>query len=198
MFKIFFIIAMIAGYFSKNKKYIALIFPILFTLFIFFGYKDYVSLIRGFGSTQIKQLPNIFLYDSQMQKVDLTQKDKIYVLDFWATSCAVCIREFSDFEKVVLKYKNNPNLLFYSVNIPTRKETIANNIAISTEKYHYKFNKLFAQNRSVFDSLSLRGFPTLILMKNEKIYYQGSLIMDEDIKVHHIETEIKRVLELKK
>ena len=35
------------------------------------------------------------------------------------------------------------------------------------------------------------------IIKNNTIYYQGSLILDEDITVHNIETEIKRVIALK-
>ncbi len=196
---IYFVIAIIAGYYSKNKKFIALVFPILFISFMFFTYKNYTSMIRGINSVTIKKTPNISLFDSQMKEIDFNQKNKVYVLDFWATTCGICIKKFPDFEKTVLKYKDNPNLLFYSVNIPIqrKRETIENNIALVNKKYPYNFNKLFAKDFAVCDSLGFSKFPTLILIKNGKIHYQGSYITDKNITVHHIDTEINRVLKIK-
>ena len=158
LIKVFFLIAIISGYYSKNNKYTFIIFPILFSLFMFFGYNDYLSFIVGRNSTRVKKQPQIALFDSNLNEITLNEKDKIYVLDFWSTSCGVCIKKFPDFEKTVLKYKNNSNLVFYSVNIPVRKENIDDNITLTHNKYNYKFNKLFAKDFSPCDSLGFNKF----------------------------------------
>ena len=72
-----------------------------------------------------------------------------------------------------------------AVNIPVRKETIHNNIALTKAKYNYNFNKLYAKDYTTCDSLGFHTFPTLILIKNNKIHYQGSLVLDDDINVPH-------------
>ncbi len=197
MIFIFFIPALFSGYYSKGKKYKSLLFPFIFTFFMLYGYNDYRAYYNGRKSTFIKKTPNISLYTSNLKKTTLNQKDKVYVLDFWSTSCGVCIQKFPDFEKKVFEYKDNPNVVFYSINIPVRKENINDNIQLVKDKYNFKFNKLYAKDFSVCDSLGFNKFPTLIILKNDTIYYQGSLIFDDDITIHHIDNEIKRVLNIK-
>lgn len=197
IFHVFSLMAILLGYYFKENKSKLLIFPILFSIFIFFGYKDYLSLIYGRNYIIAKQLPNISLYTSNLEETTLNQKDKVYVLDFWSTSCGVCIQKFPDFEKKVFEYKDNPNVVFYSINTPVRKENINDNIQLVKDKYNFKFNKLYAKDFSVCDSLGFNKFPTLIILKNDTIYYQGSLIFDDDITIHHIDNEIKRVLNIK-
>jgi len=35
-------------------------------------------------------------------------KDTVYVVNFWATWCAPCVKELPNFEKLGMKYKNQP------------------------------------------------------------------------------------------
>jgi len=196
MILLFFIIAISSGYYSKGKILKTTIFPLFFTLFMFYAYGDYRSFYNGINSGVTIELPNIELFNSNLEKTEFNKKDKVYVLDFWATSCGICIQKFPDFEKKVFEYKDNPNVEFYSINIPVRRENINDNITLVTKKYNYNFNKLYAKDFSPCDSLGFNKFPTLVLIKNGKIHYQGSLILDDDITIHHIDTEIKRVMEL--
>ena len=191
---IFFVIAMSLGYLSKGKKYLIILFPLLFSIFMFFGFNDYSSFIMGRNSVVIENLPNIILYDKQLNKIDLTKKNKVYVLDFWTTSCRTCFNKFSDFEKTFLKYKDNVRLEFYAVNYPIRNETIDDNINFSNKELNYKFNQLFSKTSSIRDSLKIKGVPQLLIIKNGIIYYKGYFVSDSKFYVHHIETEIKRVL----
>jgi thiol-disulfide isomerase/thioredoxin len=191
--KVFFLIAIISGYYSKKTKFKALIFPIAFSVFMLYGFKDYHSLLMGRNYIVKKKLPNITLFNEASQKVNFNIKNKLLVLDFWSSACGSCIEAFPDFERTALKYKDDPNIVFYSINIPVRKETMEENISIVKSQYNYKFNKLYSKDFSTCDSLGFRKFPTLVIAKNGVIYYQGSTILDEDITIHHIETEIKRI-----
>ncbi|MBN1396367.1 MAG: redoxin domain-containing protein [Pirellulales bacterium] len=46
-----------------------------------------------------------------------TSPGKIFVLDFWATWCKPCYQTLPNFEKLRLKYKDNPKVAFYAVSV---------------------------------------------------------------------------------
>ncbi|MEQ6124788.1 TlpA disulfide reductase family protein [Pseudotenacibaculum sp. MALMAid0570] len=50
--------------------------------------------------------------------------DKIYVVNFWATWCAPCVKELPYFENANKKYKsNNVEVLLVSLDFPKKKES---------------------------------------------------------------------------
>lgn len=50
--------------------------------------------------------------------------DKVYVVNFWATWCAPCIKELPYFEKVNQDYKNkNVEVILVSLDFPKKKES---------------------------------------------------------------------------
>ncbi len=50
--------------------------------------------------------------------------DKIYVVNFWATWCAPCVKELPYFEKINKEYKDkNVEVLLVSLDFPKKKET---------------------------------------------------------------------------
>jgi thiol-disulfide isomerase/thioredoxin len=50
--------------------------------------------------------------------------DKIYVVNFWATWCAPCVKELPYFEKVNQEYKDkNVEVILVSLDFPKKKET---------------------------------------------------------------------------
>jgi thiol-disulfide isomerase/thioredoxin len=54
-------------------------------------------------------------FEKFLQKKD----DKVYVVNFWATWCAPCIKEMPYFEKLSQEYKNdNVEVLFVSLDFP--------------------------------------------------------------------------------
>lgn len=49
--------------------------------------------------------------------------DSLYVINFWATWCAPCVKEVPDFEKLYEKYKTDKvKLLFVSLDFPSQIE----------------------------------------------------------------------------
>ncbi len=52
------------------------------------------------------------------------ETDSLYVVNFWATWCAPCVKEIPDFEKLYAKYKTDKvKLLFVSLDFPNQLET---------------------------------------------------------------------------
>ena len=50
--------------------------------------------------------------------------DTTYIVNFWATWCAPCVKEMPDFQKVVEKYRDNKvSFLFVSLDMPSTIES---------------------------------------------------------------------------
>lgn len=72
-----------------------------------------------------KLVPGVKASDFEMQTVDgktirfheVIGQGKITYIDFWATWCGPCCAEIPYVEKLVEKYKNNPNIEFVSISL---------------------------------------------------------------------------------
>ncbi len=52
------------------------------------------------------------------------ETDSVYVVNFWATWCAPCVKEIPDFEKLYATYKNQKvKVLFVSLDFPNQLES---------------------------------------------------------------------------
>lgn len=58
------------------------------------------------SQTTIAQKPLVFDKFDDFEKAILKNDDKIYVINFWATWCAPCVKELPYFEKLNLENKN--------------------------------------------------------------------------------------------
>jgi len=97
--------------------------------------------------------------------------DKTVVLDFWFTGCGYCINEMPGFQELFEKYGRTGKVLFYSVNLPTRGDTLgqARNLI---DKYHFTFPLLFVKD-DVTRSFGIKGYPTYIIFSKDRIIYRG-------------------------
>ena len=88
------------------KKYrILKVFVFLFLAFSFTGYSQKVKLITV----------------DQLQERIKNGKDSTYVVNFWATWCAPCIKELPHFEKLGQEYKSAKlNVLLVSVDFKSK------------------------------------------------------------------------------
>jgi thiol-disulfide isomerase/thioredoxin len=188
-------LSLFLGWLVKNKsKLFGLIYGILIVFCFLYGFDNWNSYIRNYNSRVNQQFPPIELVNSNNTKVKLdTIQNKIIVLDFWTTSCGVCFKKFPDFEKVYLEYKNNPNIVFYSVNIPIRRDTLSKTKQLVKE-LGYKFPTLFANSNKIPNSLGFNLYPHLTIIKNGRIRYNGNLVVSQKIKVYNIRSEINRLL----
>jgi thiol-disulfide isomerase/thioredoxin len=64
------------------------------------------------------------VYDFQGIEKFLHQKNnKTYVINFWATWCAPCIKELPYFEQIQEKYKKDVEVILISLDFPSQYET---------------------------------------------------------------------------
>ncbi len=70
----------------------------------------------------LKDTIEIVDFDGLYSKIDLSV-DKTYVINFWATWCAPCIKELPHFEEVNKEYKNkNTEVILVSLDFPSQIE----------------------------------------------------------------------------
>lgn len=70
--------------------------------------------------TEVKNTIELEVYDFDgLEPLLNKQGDKVYVVNFWATWCAPCIKEIPHFEKLNANYKNkNVEVLLVSLDFP--------------------------------------------------------------------------------
>jgi thiol-disulfide isomerase/thioredoxin len=61
---------------------------------------------------------------NELEKLLYVNDDKIYVVNFWATWCAPCVKELPAFEKLNSNYKNeNVEVILVSLDFPSQLES---------------------------------------------------------------------------
>ena len=113
----------------------------------------------------LKTYDNLIFLDKNDEKVDIKNfKEKIVLLNFWATWCEPCKEEMPSLDRL----QNNPklnNLKIFAINISQE----------NLEKVNNFFNELNIKNlEPYFDApttlakkLSLRGVPTSVLFNGD-------------------------------
>lgn len=98
---------------------------------VFAVYKEISNNSEAFKRNEVtfnrlaKLLPGVKASDFEMQDVkgrklhflDVIGKGKVTYIDFWATWCGPCCTEIPYLEKLVEKYKNNPEIEFISISL---------------------------------------------------------------------------------
>jgi len=180
-------------YFKFKKIYIPIFSFILFLIIGFVIFPNFYSYTKNHNSEKNLIFPKVLIIDKDKRQVNL-YKNKIIVLDFWTTSCSICFKKFPDLEATYLKYKNNPNVEIYSINVPENRDKFQNTITI-LDKKGYKFPKLYVKSaKEVKDSLNIYSFPHLLILKNGRIRYDGILETKENVFLFNIENEIDKLL----
>ena len=117
-------------------------------------------------------------------------KDKIVVFDFWNTGCGVCFRKFPVLQEKVIKYRSNPGIEFYAVNIPSRRDTTGEAEKIISD-YAYTFPVLIARNDSLAKLFKVFAYPAVVIIKNGKeIIFRGNIEGVDEI-LEKLETTVK-------
>lgn len=70
-----------------------------------------------------KETIEVVDFDDLYSKIDLSA-DKTYVLNFWATWCAPCVKELPHFEEINKEFKDkNTEVILVSLDFPSQIET---------------------------------------------------------------------------
>jgi len=121
----------------------------------FDGYK---SLLPG------NMAPDLILFLPDSTMVNLSDfKNKVTVIDVWATWCVPCIKESPFFEELAKKYQKE-KIEFISVSIDSDKQAWERHL----EK-NDKFTQQFHTDRINFSSWLLKGIPRFIILDKKGI-----------------------------
>ena len=103
-------------------------------------------------------------------------KDKYLVLDFWSSSCGLCIKNFPEVQSFSEKFSNNQRVSFYSVFCVSanRCETRQTGFDI-VQKRGFSFPLLFSEDES-YKKFGVSCFPTVVIFSpDNKIIFRGRL-----------------------
>jgi thiol-disulfide isomerase/thioredoxin len=113
-------------------------------------------------------------------------KNKIVVLDFWATWCSPCKASFPAMQALVRKYDNDKDIVFLFIDTweeMSQKHTAT--VAQYIQNSKYDFNVLFDEKSLVSKNYKIGGLPRKIVIgKNGNLMYtgqqSGSLVLTGD------------------
>lgn len=181
-------------YFKFKHKVIIFLSIAIFGIVGYVFFQNVLVLVENQNAEMNGRYPVVHFTDENKTTVNF-EKDKIIVLDFWSTSCAICFTKFPDLEKTYLKYKNNPNVLIYAVNVPLRNDKF-NETTTILKKLGYTFPKIYAASaKQVEDSLKINAYPHLLIIKNEKIRFSGILETDKRVFMYTVDDQIEKLLD---
>ena len=120
-----------------------------------------------FQKTDIKLNNKIILNDEkniEKNLYDILDLNSKYVVNFWATWCIPCKKELPDLKKMKI---DNEDLKVIIVSID--KKSINDQLKFLKENKVNELTAYFDQKMTFFKSLKLRGIPTTLLIKKQKI-----------------------------
>ena len=120
-----------------------------------------------FQKIDIKLKNNIILSDEkniEKKLFDIFDLNSKYVVNFWATWCIPCKKELPDLKKMKI---DNKDLKIIIISID--KKSIKDQLNFLKKNKVNELTAYFDQNMTFFKSLKLRGIPTTLLIKQQKI-----------------------------
>lgn len=138
-------------------------------------------------------LDSLEIYDFQgIEKFLTTTDDKVYVVNFWATWCAPCVKELPYFEQLNKTYDNELDVILISLDFPKHYDS---KLKPFIQKHQLQ-SKVIVLNDpdantwipKVDESWSGAIPATLIFNKNKRQFYEQTFTYEQ------LETEVKQFL----
>lgn len=144
------------------------------------------------ASKSLEYKDKFSVYESQFAKLNATtskgkklkfkevNKDKIVVLNFWASWCLPCLSEFPSLNEFAEKYKDN--VLVVGINNDT--DDAKKEVKKIEKKHKLKFDSILDEDGTVTENFNISRIPATIIFKNGKVIYftnKESNFQDEKI-----------------
>lgn len=161
---------------QKNKK--NFIFYHIIHLFVKNNYQTMTKFIIcafliGLNLNAQSNLPDVTLANLEGKKISLTkdyaEKDKLYVLSFWATWCTPCINELDEINDVQAEWKKEVNFEVVAISIDDSRTQ--KRVKPLTSGKEWEFTILMDANQDLKRALSIVNVPYTIVVKNNKIVH---------------------------
>ena len=120
-----------------------------------------------FQKIDLKLNKNIILNDEnniEKKLINILDFNSKYVVNFWATWCIPCKKELPDLNKMKIENKDLKVII-----ISIDKKPIKDQLNFLKKNKVNELTAYFDQNMTFFKSLKLRGIPTTLLIKQQKI-----------------------------
>lgn len=127
----------------------------------------------GLNLNAQSNLPDVTLTNLEGKKIslakDYSEKDKLYVLSFWATWCTPCINELDEINDVQNEWKKDINFEVVAISIDDSRTQ--KRVKPLTSGKEWEFTILMDSNQDLKRALSIVNVPYTIVVKNNKILH---------------------------
>lgn len=131
------------------------------------------------ASKSKKELEKYTIYENLFQKISLKttkgnefklseHKDKVVILNFWASWCQPCLSEFKSLKEIVNKYPKD-KLLVLGIN--NDEETPLKNISRIEKKMNLNFESVVDKNSQLAADFYISVIPASIAFYNGKVIH---------------------------
>ncbi len=111
-------------------------------------------------------LKNINFFDLSKNPIDIVDKDTdFYIVNFWASWCAPCIKEMKTLDRLKVKM---PTIKVITV---SQDADINDAIEFFKKNSYENLEKYFDYNKTISKNFSLRGLPTTFIFNNNLTSY---------------------------
>lgn len=125
-----------------------------------------------FANAQQK-LPDLTLKTTESSEFSLTkdfsEKDKFYILSFWATWCAPCINELDAISEIQDDYKSDLN--FEVVAVSTDDSRTVKRVKPLVQGKGWNYKVLLDTNQDLKRNLTIVNIPYTVVVKNNQIVH---------------------------
>lgn len=152
----------------------------LISLISFIVYPNYISYYTNKITNKQDTRAKLALVNEQGDTLSVAAlAPKIVVIDLWYSGCGICYKKFPQFDRLREYYKDNPNIIFAAVNVPTERDEPG--IAFSYIR-KYGFVPLQATAPTKAKEWKVSGYPTILMYDHKgKLRFEGSLETERTI-----------------
>lgn len=133
--------------------------------------ESYLKMVEELKKSMLDETaPQFALLDLDGKKVSLQDlKNKVVIVDFWATWCGPCIASFPGMQKMVTKYKDDPEVKFVFIDTWENGDKKEKEAKDFMDKYKYDFHVLMDNDNKVVESFKVSGIPTKFVVDKKGI-----------------------------